>query len=245
MAPRMNDKAANRIERSLAISLLRGTFAPGSRLPTFRELAVQFGANLATVQRAVARLETTGLVQTRQGSGIRANDPHQVGDLSLVPLWLLAFRDRPVRAARILADFLEVRRLLAARLMVRHRTKILEGLGALAQSAQALSGAGDADLDAIRDADIAFARILMRATGNTLAMAVVNKAERLLVEVPEVAAAMYASPEDNIRCMVTVLQLLAQDTSEGELGIQVEAEIEGIDRQTVQRFEALLLAQLA
>jgi GntR family transcriptional regulator len=43
--------------------------APGDRLPTVRQLAVDLSVNPNTVSRAYTELELTGLVETQMGSG--------------------------------------------------------------------------------------------------------------------------------------------------------------------------------
>ena len=43
--------------------------APGDRLPTVRQLAVDLSINPNTVSRAYTELELTGLVETQMGSG--------------------------------------------------------------------------------------------------------------------------------------------------------------------------------
>lgn len=53
------------IERAIAT----GQLAPGSRLPGVRELASDAGVNPNTMQRALAELETRGLVYTQRTSG--------------------------------------------------------------------------------------------------------------------------------------------------------------------------------
>jgi GntR family transcriptional regulator len=46
-----------------------GQLAPGTRLPSFRELAPQLLVSLITVRRAYADLEQAGLIVRRQGQG--------------------------------------------------------------------------------------------------------------------------------------------------------------------------------
>ena len=46
-----------------------GSLAPGDRLPTVRQLAVDLSINPNTVSRAYRELELTGLVTTQMGSG--------------------------------------------------------------------------------------------------------------------------------------------------------------------------------
>ncbi len=227
------------IERALTLDILRGSYPVGSRLPTVRELAARYGVNPGTIQRVVARLETRGLVEARQGSGLRVNDPARDGDLSLVPYWLEATRDRPARAAAILDEFLEVRRLVAVRLLVRHRAAIL-ARGAELQDAASRMAIAEG-MEARRDADLAFARALLRATGNVIALGVLNTLARVLEELPEVAVAMYGEPEANADTMRRVLVALAGGA--GDAADTIEAAMAIVDARTVQRFEELLGAR--
>lgn len=54
-----------------------GRLAPGSRLPTVRELAVELGLAPNTVARAYRELETAGIVETRgrRGTFVARQDP--------------------------------------------------------------------------------------------------------------------------------------------------------------------------
>jgi GntR family transcriptional regulator len=50
-------------------AMATGEVAPGDRLPTVRQLAVDLSVNPNTVSRAYTELELTGLVETQMGSG--------------------------------------------------------------------------------------------------------------------------------------------------------------------------------
>lgn len=54
-----------------------GRLAPGTRLPTVRDLASQLGLAVNTVARAYRELETAGVVETRgrQGTFVARQDP--------------------------------------------------------------------------------------------------------------------------------------------------------------------------
>lgn len=226
------------LERSLTLDILRGRYAPGSRLPTIREMAEAQGVTPATIQRVVSRLETRGLVTARQGSGLRVNDPATCGDLSLVPLWLEASLDAPPRAVRILEDFLELRRVIAARLLVRHRAAILARATQLHAAAARMTEASTLGVDALRDADMAFARAVLAETGNHAAVALLNTLARVFESLPLVAEAMYADPSVNTDAMARVLGALLGGRDDAAAAI--ESALAAVDARTVARFDALI-----
>ena len=49
--------------------IISGIYAPGSRLPSVRELAAEASVNPNTMQRAFVALAKSGLVTTQRGSG--------------------------------------------------------------------------------------------------------------------------------------------------------------------------------
>lgn len=57
------------LNERITLEILTGRYAPGDKLPTVRELAVEAGVNPNTVQRALLEAETTGLLETRRGDG--------------------------------------------------------------------------------------------------------------------------------------------------------------------------------
>lgn len=64
--------------RTAVIDAVRdGSLAPGTRLPTVRDLAGRLGLAVNTVARAYRELETAGIVETRgrQGTFVARQDP--------------------------------------------------------------------------------------------------------------------------------------------------------------------------
>ena len=60
-----------RIADDLRARIAAGEYAPGTKLPTYRELAEQYHhAGITTVQKAVGLLMTEGLVVGVQGRGL-------------------------------------------------------------------------------------------------------------------------------------------------------------------------------
>ncbi len=57
------------LHRQLATAIASGALAPGTRLPTVRQLAADLGIAAGTVMRAYSELESGGLVTTRRGAG--------------------------------------------------------------------------------------------------------------------------------------------------------------------------------
>lgn len=49
--------------------IINGTYLPGGKLPPVRELAADAGVNPNTMQRALAQMESSGLIYTQRTSG--------------------------------------------------------------------------------------------------------------------------------------------------------------------------------
>ncbi|MFT8363639.1 MAG: GntR family transcriptional regulator [Sporolactobacillus sp.] len=62
--------------------IIRGTLAPGDRLPSVRELAIDAGVNPNTVQRTYRELEDAGVTVKKRGQGTYVTeDPQILGQL--------------------------------------------------------------------------------------------------------------------------------------------------------------------
>ena len=57
------------LSQQLARRIVTGTYPPGSRLPSVRELAAEAGVNPNTMQRALAQLEQDGLAKADRTAG--------------------------------------------------------------------------------------------------------------------------------------------------------------------------------
>lgn len=224
--------APERIDRALTRRILRGELVPGSHLPPVRALAAEFEVNPNTVQRALSRLEAKGLVTARWGSGVVVNDPASAGDLSLLPERLAALDDAPEQAAAVLADLLEVRRVLAARLVARHRDEVLAMLDHLPPIAV------EGGPVHVWRTDMELARTLVRATGNPVVVALVNSIERALEELPLLVEAMYADPARNVDSLARVVDAVRDGGS--AVAARVEQAMADVDVHTVATYRCLL-----
>jgi GntR family transcriptional regulator, transcriptional repressor for pyruvate dehydrogenase complex len=225
------------IERELALEIIRGDRAPGSRLPPVRELARAHGVTAPTIQRAIDRLAAGGLVTTRQGSGVTICDPRRSGDLSLLPLWFEALADRPHQAAVVLADFLALRRVVAAHLVRSAAPRILAAARRLAAQLAAVEAA--TSLDAVAEADVAFTATIVEAAGQFAVAAIFHTTERLVREVPHLAEALYGDRTYHRAILRRAARSLAGVTPEAAAAA-LEAALAAWDRKTVTRFRARL-----
>ena len=145
--------------------LTRGELEPGSRLPTEKDLAAQFGVSRGSLREGVRALAALGVLEPRQGDGtyVTALDPRTL----LSPLGFLADLQLPAHAA----DLLAVRRVLEAESVALAATRITDD--ELAELDQVLSvvdtmiaDADHTDLVAVIHADTEFHRLVAKASGN-------------------------------------------------------------------------------
>lgn len=141
-------------------SVRSGLYRPGVRLPTEAELARQFGVSRTVIREAVVRLKVQGVVESRQGSGVFLCDGPQRQPYTIDPAQLGSIDGH--------VHMMELRRALdseSAALAAQRRTpaQLARMQTCLAAIAEDLAGGGDGV-----DADIAFHRSIVDATGNPL-----------------------------------------------------------------------------
>src|SRR3954451_9058500 len=74
------------LEGRLAQQIFDGQLAPGPLLPPERMRAEAHGVSRTGVRQALGRLERSGLIETRQGSGSRVRHLEEDGGAELLPL---------------------------------------------------------------------------------------------------------------------------------------------------------------
>lgn len=223
--------------------ILRGQYPMGSRMPTVRELAERFDVNVATVQRALARLEATGLVTARQGSGIHVEDPAASAEVSIAPAFLQAALREPALRQRVLKDFLDLRRGLMTAMLIEHRSAIIGAGATLLGVAIEHGNAPDADIEAKLEVDEAFLRALLNVTGdNTFLAWLANTAVRMLRQVPHLAEAYFIDSDALRRANLAILHTLLTHTDPGQLWVGLNAVFRDMDTAILERFEATIAA---
>lgn len=66
------------IINELSISIASGKYAPGDKLPSVREFAVDIGVNPNTLQRAFSTMESMGIVHVDRTNGRYVTDDEKV-----------------------------------------------------------------------------------------------------------------------------------------------------------------------
>ncbi len=187
----LTDQCAERVRQAI----LDGTYSPEARLPPERVLAEQNGVSRLTMRAALLKVEATGLLTVRQGSGYRVCDPHEVGGPELIPS-LVGLDEGGVPVA---TELLRVRRHLAM--------AVLEALieapppTAPLHSAIAHLQIGidqGADSERLAELDARVMATLLHLTGSSVLQLCVNPIRRMLRDWPALREAMYRSPQDNV-----------------------------------------------
>jgi GntR family transcriptional repressor for pyruvate dehydrogenase complex len=73
LGPIQTSKTYEAVTERLKEAILQGTFPPGSRLPSVRQLSQQFSVGQAAVREALSALRAMNLVTVRQGEGTFVN----------------------------------------------------------------------------------------------------------------------------------------------------------------------------
>ncbi|MEV3983003.1 GntR family transcriptional regulator [Nonomuraea sp. NPDC049758] len=171
-------RAYERVVEQVEEAIESGALGPGARLPSERELMVQFSVGRSTVREALRVLQARGLVRSRPG------DPNGAEVLPFSPAALHKSMTTLARVAELsLAELVQFRMvldssavLLAARLRTEEQLAEMEAaiagmraaLRAAAPAATASASAAASDHDAFSAADVAFHDVVVAASGNTL-----------------------------------------------------------------------------
>lgn len=172
------------VMRVLMGDIVAGRVAAGSWLPREADIAAQFGVSRGVARECIRSLEERGMVSVKHGRGATAL-PLERWDV-LDPDVLGALLDSK-HGARILAEYLEARRVVeiaAAGLAAERATPA--DLAALSDAFDRMASAAEraahsrAAEDLYQEADIAFHRALIDATGNRAFGSIVEPIHRAL-----------------------------------------------------------------
>ncbi len=156
--------------RALVADIAGGALPEGARLPRELELAEAFGVSRGVARECLRSLEERGLVTVKHGSGATVRP---ASEWDMLNPDVIAAVLQGERGARLLGDYLECRRLLeieAAALAAQRATRgdlvtLAEALERMSAAAVQTAGGPSAE-DRFHDADVAFHRAVIHATGN-------------------------------------------------------------------------------
>lgn len=224
------DAVAERIRKEI----LAGRLAPGSRLPSERELALALGINRLTLRAALARLEALGLVSTRHGAGTVVTSWRETASLDALGAVASALDPSEPAAVELLGSIFEIRRILGAEAVAlaaaRHTKEDLAELERVAAEQRAFAG----DPIEFARGDIRFQRALVRAARNVGLELVLNSFARFPDEHPELVARLYDDPQRSIAFYPLVIELVRKGDADAARDA-VRETLEAVDAMLLER----------
>jgi GntR family transcriptional repressor for pyruvate dehydrogenase complex len=166
--------------------IVAGTVGPGDMLPREADLATQFSVSRGVAREAIRGLEERGLISVKHGRGATVNE-----DVAwdLFSPEVIAVLLESARGAEVLREYLECRRILeieATGLAAERATS--QNLAALADALAQMTASAErtrinpAAEDFYHEADIAFHRAVISATGNKALGRMTEPIHRALAE---------------------------------------------------------------
>ncbi|TDD36149.1 FadR family transcriptional regulator [Nonomuraea terrae] len=157
-------RAYERVVEQVEEAIESGALSPGERLPSERELMVQFSVSRSTVREALRVLQARGLVRSRPG------DPNGAEVLPFTPAALHKSMTTLARVEELsLAELVQFRMVLdSAAILLAARLRTDEQLAEMAEAVARMRAALELGEDAFSAADVAFHEVVARAGGNKL-----------------------------------------------------------------------------
>ncbi len=181
-APPTKRKAVDEAVDRIRAGILGGTWTAGNDLPGERELSTTLGVSRLTLRAALSRLEAEGLVKPVHGSGTRVLDYREHGGVEMLGHMATLVQHGGEVPLAMLADVLELRRLVAVEVMGIAAERITEAeLDELARHI-AYQAKCTSDAHKYMAADIETARKLAQATHNQAILLLSNTIMRVLVQ---------------------------------------------------------------
>ena len=167
------------ITEKLMRRIVNGRYEVGSRLPTERELAIEFDVTRHVVREALKRLEAVGLVRIRQGSGIYVENLQLTGGVELFDVLLM--NDDGSINLPLLNDILEFRghmfRVVVRLAAVRRTPEELLGIRKALLERRALAG----NAAGVEEVNLRIFRLITQATHNRVYELIFNTMGRISV----------------------------------------------------------------
>jgi DNA-binding transcriptional regulator YhcF (GntR family) len=82
--PASRDYPYRQVAAGIAAKIQAGYLKPGEKLPSIRDLAIEYRTTTATVQKAIRQLTDDGFAETQPGIGVYV--PNRIPDVSAEPV---------------------------------------------------------------------------------------------------------------------------------------------------------------
>ena len=153
-------------------AIVGGTFAPGTTLPSEAAMCEHLGVSRTVLREVLKSLEQKGLVQVLNGVGTRTT--HR-GEWKLLDPLVLAARIRGDKSDKFVADLVRVRIILEAEMArsAAEKATDVQIAGFHAQCEQLGAALSKGDVGDYFRRDVEFHDLIMLASGNETARAVV------------------------------------------------------------------------
>jgi len=214
-AVRREATLANQVIGELEALIVDGRLAAGSKLPSERDLADQFGVSRTVVREAVRGLVARGWLEVRPGSGSVISSPSSGKVAQSMSLLLRGGAGIDYGKIHELRSVLEIE--IAGLAATRHTTADLELLRQNVEEMRAIVGDGSAQPQ--RDAyvlnDMAFHAALARTTQNELFSLVLDSVAVVLRQVREMTFGMQGTHLHALRFHSAIYERIAAGDAPG------------------------------
>lgn len=184
-----NMKVYETVIEQIQNSIIDGTLKKGDKLPTERNLAIQFGVSRASVREAIRALEVIGLVESRHGGGNYIRENFEKSLFEPLSMMFMLEKSNPV-------DILELRRIIEVETSALAAKRIdISQLEKLKDLVDKMKSTDNEDDNAVFDRE--FHYCIARASGNILVIGVLNVLSILMDKFIKEARGMILSDKEN------------------------------------------------
>jgi len=156
------------VSEQLLEAIREANLTPGTRIPSERELAEQFGVSRTVVRESIRHLSAKGVLEVVSGAGVQVADMNHEGVSESLELYL---RQRGVLTPQAMYEVRQTLECKAAELAAERADD--EQVQVLIEICDEMHRSVN-DADAASKADVAFHRAVAQATGNALFVVLID-----------------------------------------------------------------------
>jgi GntR family transcriptional repressor for pyruvate dehydrogenase complex len=226
--PVLKQSLSDRLAQRIRVSIQKGDYAEGDRLPAIMEMARRFGVGHPTVREALKKLQTMGVVEIRHGSGVYVSRSHDV--------LMLATPDYTGTVSRkLLLDLIEARMPIEMHSAERAASNATDEH--LREMRKLLTTAGQ-NLDndeVLNSVNMAFHRQIALASHNAVMTQLLDVLQELFTEDQRLILGIFGSRQRDHEEHLAILDAL--EKRDGALAVErMRTHLEGV-RDAVQQWD--------